>query len=217
MTGRLRVGVLVSGRGSNLQALIDAAADPAYPADISLVISNRPGAYALERAAAAGIGTATVDHTMFPSREIFDAELDRLLRASGVGLVCLAGFMRILTPGFVAAWEGRILNIHPSLLPCFPGLHPQRQALDAGVRVSGCTVHFVTSELDAGPIVVQAAVPVLADDDDEALAARIVREEHRCYPLAVRLVAEDRARLLGDRVVLSRAGTAEGRILSPSE
>lgn len=215
MTRRLRVGVLVSGRGSNLQALIDAADNPTFPAEVVTVISNRVDAYALERAAAAGIRTETIDHGGFASREAFDAEIDRRLHAAGVGLVCLAGFMRVLTPGFVAAWEGRILNIHPSLLPSFPGLHPHAQAIEAGVRVSGCTVHFVTADLDAGPIIVQAAVPVQPHDTADSLAERIIAEEHRCYPLAVRLVAEGRTRIVGPRVEIDGVEAGVGSVLSP--
>jgi phosphoribosylglycinamide formyltransferase 1 len=197
---RLKTGVLISGRGSNLQALIDAAADPAYPAEIALVISNRPDAAGLERAARAGIAHLAIPH---PSREAFAAAAYEALRQHGIGLVALAGYMRILDTGFVEAWRDRLVNIHPSLLPAFSGLHPQRQALAAGVRFSGCTVHFVRAEVDTGPIIGQAVVPVRDDDDEERLAARILAAEHRLYPLAVRLFAEGRLHIQGNRVAIT--------------
>ncbi len=194
-----KVGVLVSGRGSNLQALLDAAADPAFPAEIALVISNIPGVYALERAEKAGVATQVIPHKQFSSREEFDAALDAALRAAGVEIVCLAGFMRLLTKGFVEGWAGRMINIHPSLLPSFKGLHTHERAIEAGVKLHGCTVHLVTPELDDGPILVQAAVPVLDGDDADALAARVLEQEHRAYPLALRLLAEGRVTVDGPR------------------
>ncbi|HYH38451.1 MAG TPA: phosphoribosylglycinamide formyltransferase [Azospirillum sp.] len=198
---RLKVGVLISGRGSNLQALIDAAADPAFPAEIALVLSNKADAYGLERAAAAGVPTTVVSHRDFPGdKAAFEAAMDARLRAAGVELVCLAGFMRLLSPWFVDAWRDRMINIHPSLLPAFKGLDTHQRALDAGVRVHGCTVHYVRSEMDVGPIVVQAAVPVLPDDDAHALAGRVLAQEHRAYPLAVRLIAEGRVRVADEHV-----------------
>ena len=211
---RLKVGVLISGRGSNLQALIDAAADPAYPAEIVLVISNRPEAPGISRAASAGIAHRAIAH---PSREIFATEADRALRQSGAELVALAGFMRILDTAFVEAWRDRLVNIHPSLLPAFPGLHPQRQALAAGVRFSGCTVHFVRAEVDTGPIIAQAVVPVHAGDNEEILSERILAAEHRVYPMAVRLIAEGRLRIKGDKVAISGAVTPEVALFNPSE
>lgn len=211
---RKRVGVLISGRGSNLQALLDAAARPGYPAEIALVISNRAGAYGLERARAAGVATAVVDHKAFPDRAAFDAAVDTALRAAGCELICLAGFMRIFTPGFVARWAGRILNVHPSLLPAFTGLHVQRRAIEAGATIAGCTVHIVTSDLDSGPIVAQAAVPVLPDDDEESLSARILEQEHRLYPAALAWLAQGRVRVLGNRAIVEGAA-ASGVLLSP--
>jgi phosphoribosylglycinamide formyltransferase 1 len=199
---KTRVAILISGRGSNMAALIEAARDPAYPAAIVQVLSNRPEAAGLAVAAAAGIPTRAIDHTAFPDRAGFDAALDAELRAAGVDLVCLAGFMRILTSDFVARWSGRMLNIHPSLLPLFKGTHTHRQALDAGVRLHGCTVHFVVPELDAGPIVAQAAIPVRQDDDPDSLADRVIVQERRLYPAVLALVAGGRARLEGDRVVI---------------
>jgi phosphoribosylglycinamide formyltransferase-1 len=211
---RLKVGVLISGRGSNLQALIDAAADPGYPAEIVLVISNRPEAAGLERAARAGIAHRAIPH---PSREAFAATADAALRQSGAELVALAGYMRILDNDFVAAWRDRLVNIHPSLLPAFPGLQPQRQALAAGVRFSGCTVHFVRAEVDTGPIIAQAVVPVHAGDDEERLSARILAAEHRLYPMAVRLFAEGLLKVQEDKVVVTGAIAPDASLLNPSE
>jgi phosphoribosylglycinamide formyltransferase 1 len=180
------LGVLVSGRGSNLQALLDAIERGSLEARVAVVVSDKPGAQALARARAAGVSTAVVERRGFPSREAFDAALVEALRQHGVRLVCLAGFMRLLGPGFISAFPEAVLNIHPSLLPSFPGLEAQRQALEHGVRVSGATVHVVTADLDAGPIIAQAVVPVLDDDSVETLAARILVEEHKLYPEAVR-------------------------------
>jgi phosphoribosylglycinamide formyltransferase-1 len=216
---RLKVGVLISGRGSNLQALIDAAADPAYPAEIVLVISNRPGANqpeaaGLARAASAGITHRALPH---PDRRVFATEADAALRQSGADLVALAGFMRILDTAFVDSWRDRLVNIHPSLLPAFPGLHPQRQALAAGVRFSGCTVHFVRAEVDSGPIIAQAVVPVHAEDDEELLSERILAAEHRLYPMAVRLFAEGRLKIVGNRVAISGAVPPDIALFNPTE
>ncbi len=201
--GKKRVGVLISGRGSNMASLIEAAQAPDYPAEIALVVSNRPGAGGLARAEAAGIRTATVDHKLFPDRASFDEAVGQAFVQAGVDLICLAGFMRILSDGFVEQWTGRMLNIHPSLLPLFKGLRPHRQALDAGVRIHGCSVHFVVPELDSGPIVAQAAVPVLPGDTEDGLAARVLAEEHRLYPLGLELVAGGQARLEGSRTVFA--------------
>jgi len=200
-----KVGVLVSGRGSNLQALLDACADPSFPAEITLVISNVPGVYALERAANAGVPTLTIPHKGFPSREAFDAEMDKALRAAGIEIVCLAGFMRLLSTGFAEGWRGRMINIHPALLPSFKGLHTHRRAIEAGVKLHGCTVHLVTPELDDGPILVQKAVPVLASDDEDTLAARVLEQEHKAYPEALRLLAEDRVVVEGNRALIRDA------------
>ena len=197
MAGRRRVAVLISGRGSNMASLIEAAQDPAYPAEIVLVVSNRPDAGGLERARAAGIATAVVDHKGHPDRASFDAALDATLRQHGIEIVCLAGFMRILTPGFVESWAGRMLNIHPSLLPAFKGTDTHARALAAGVSKHGCTVHFVTPELDSGPIVAQAEVPVLPDDTEDALAARVLAQEHLLYPRALALVASGQTTFAG--------------------
>ena len=202
---KTRVAVLISGRGSNMVALIEAAKDPAYPAEIVLVLSNRPDAAGLARATASGIPARAIDHTGFRDRASFDAALDAELRAADIDLVCLAGFMRIFTPDFVAGWAGRMLNIHPSLLPLFKGTHTHAQALEAGVRLHGCTVHFVVPELDAGPIVAQAAIPVRQGDDPDSLADRVIVEERRLYPAVLALVAGGRARLEGDRVVIADA------------
>jgi phosphoribosylglycinamide formyltransferase-1 len=203
MSGRKRAGALISGRGSNLTALLEAAAGPGYPAEIALVISNKAGALGLVRARDAGVATAVIDHKAFKTREAFDAALTEALKAARVELVCNAGFMRLHSPSFVREWHGRQLNIHPSLLPAFRGLHPQARALDAGVRIAGATVHFVSEEMDAGPVIAQGAVPVLPGDDEASLSARILAMEHRLYPLALRLVASGAAWLEGSRVTFA--------------
>lgn len=203
---RLRLGVLISGRGSNLQSLIDQFCMADAPAEICIVISNNPDAAGLARAAAAGLPTLTVDHRRFSSRADFDAALNTALIKAQVELVCLAGFMRLLTTGFVESWRNRMINIHPSLLPSFKGLHTHARAIEAGVRFAGCTVHYVRPEMDEGPILVQAAVPVLADDDEDSLAARVLAAEHRCYPTAIRMIAEGRVRIEGERAIIAGSG-----------
>jgi len=200
---RLKVGVLISGRGSNLEALIAACAAPGFPAEIALVLSNRADAAGLAHAARAGIASRVIPHRDFSSRNAFDDALDGALAAAGIELVCLAGFMRLLGAAFVARWRDRLVNIHPSLLPEFPGLDTHARALAAGMRFSGCTVHFVRPEMDSGPIIVQAAVPVLPGDDAECLAARVLEAEHRAYPLALRLIAEGRVRVEGECVTIA--------------
>lgn len=200
MTARKRIGVLISGRGSNLQSLIEACNEPDYPAEIVTVISNRPDAAGLQRAELAGIEARVIDHKAYGGRASFEADLDRALREAGVEIVCNAGFMRLLTAGFVEAWRDRQLNIHPSLLPAFKGLHPQRQAIEAGVAISGATVHIVRAEMDSGPIIAQAAVAVLPGDSVETLSARILAAEHRLYPHALRLIASGAAWVDGETV-----------------
>jgi phosphoribosylglycinamide formyltransferase 1 len=217
---RLKIGVLISGRGSNLQALIDSCALPDYPAEIALVIANRADAYGIERARQAGLPALVIPHRDFADRESFDAALDDALRQAGVELVCNAGFMRILTSWFVERWRDRQINIHPSLLPAFPGLQTHERALAAGVRFTGCTVHFVRTAMDTGPIIAQAVVPVRQDDDADRLAARVLAAEHRLFPLALRLVAEGRARIVADadgseRVMIAGAGAPQDAILNP--
>lgn len=212
---KLKVGVLVSGRGSNLQALIDACAEPGFPAKIVHVLSNVAGAYALERAEKAGISTSVLNHKQFASREDFDAEMSRQLKLLGVEFICLAGFMRVLSEQFVSTWSDRMINIHPSLLPSFKGLHTHERALEAGVKLHGCSVHFVRPALDDGPIIVQAAVPVLPGDDADALAARVLEQEHRVYPLALRLIAEGRVRLTG-LVAHTSGHEAQGALVNPA-
>jgi len=195
MARRVRTAVLISGRGSNLRALAEASHAPDYPAEIVLVISNRADAAGLQIACEYGIPAQIVPHGDFESREGFDAAIDAALRNADVSLVCAAGFMRIHSEWFVKRWEGRLINIHPSLLPAFPGIRVHRQALDAGVKISGCTVHFVVPELDSGPIIAQAAVPVLPGDTPETLAARVLEEEHKLYPEVLRLIASGNVRL----------------------
>ena len=212
---RLKLAVLISGRGSNLQSLIDACADADYPAQIVLAISNEPDAPGLERARSAGIRAEIVDHRDFSDREDFERALDRALAGADPGLVCLAGFMRLLTPWFVARWNDRLINIHPSLLPAFPGLDTHARALAAGARIAGCTVHFVRAEMDRGPIVVQAAVAIKDGDDAASLAARVLAAEHRCLPLAVRLIAEGRVRVAGERCEIAGAAAPPSALISP--
>jgi phosphoribosylglycinamide formyltransferase 1 len=213
---RARTAVLISGRGSNLAALIDACARPGAAAEIALVISNRPDAAGLQHARAAGIPVATVDHRGFEAREDFEKALNRSVEAADISLICLAGFMRLLSAWFTERWRDRLLNIHPSLLPAFPGLDTHRRALAAGVRFSGCTVHFVRAEVDAGPIIVQGVVPVHPDDTPETLAARVLQAEHRCYPLALDLVASGRVRVEAERVVIEGAGAPDAILISPA-
>ena len=203
MTKRKRVGVLISGRGSNLESLIEAQRAPDYPAEIVLVVSNKAGALGLVRAEEAGIPTRVISHKDFMSREEFDAVITGALKDARVELVCNAGFMRLHSAAFVREWHGRQLNIHPSLLPAFRGLRPQARALEEGVRVSGATVHFVSEEMDAGPIIAQGAVPVLPQDTEETLSARILAMEHRLYPLALKLVAGGSAWLDNGRVAFA--------------
>jgi phosphoribosylglycinamide formyltransferase-1 len=215
---RLRVGVLVSGFGSNLQALIDRCAAPDFPAEIVVVISNKPGVGALERAERAGIPHRVIPHGDFPDRLGFDHAIDAALREARAEMVCLAGFMRVLTANFVTLWHDRILNIHPSLLPAFTGLDTHRRALETGVRFHGCTVHVVRTDLDNGPILVQGVVPVQPEDDEATLAARVLELEHRAYPLALRLFAEGRVRIDGNRAVIDGApGPADLADLNPSD
>ena len=212
----LSVVVLISGSGSNLQALIDATAN-GLPSRIAAVISNRGDAYGLERARRAGIPTQVLSHKHYPDRESYDAALAGRIDAYQPGLVALAGFMRILSPRFVQHYQGRMLNIHPSLLPEFRGLHTHQRALEAGVTEHGASVHFVTEELDGGPLIIQARVPVLPGDDPETLAARVLRQEHRIYPRAVQWFAEGRLRLDGGRVLLDGRPLERPALIEPEE
>lgn len=206
MRPKLRVGVLVSGGGTNLQALLDACAQADFPAELALVVSNVEGAFALERARKAGVAAEVLSHKGFADRAAFETALVERLKAAGVELVCLAGFMRIVGPTFLQAFPQRVLNIHPALLPAFPGMHGPGQALAHGVKLAGCTVHFVDEGTDTGPIVAQAAVPVLPDDDEAKLAARILEQEHRIYPMAVRLFAEGALEVEGRTVRIQATG-----------
>ena len=212
---KLRIGILISGRGSNMRALIEACAEKGYPAEIVVVISNVPAAPGLARAAAAGIATLVLDHRAYAERSAFEDALHAALLSRNVDLVCLAGFMRLLAEAFVGRWHDRLINIHPSLLPAFRGLHVHERAIAYGARFSGCTVHFVRPAMDDGPIIVQAVVPVHADDDPERLAARVLAEEHRIYPLAVRLIAEGRVRVIDERVMITGARAPSFSLLNP--
>ena len=211
---RKRVVVLISGRGSNMAALAEAAGDPNFPATIVAVISDKVDARGLNAAAALGIEAKAITRADHPTKAALDAALDEELTLLRADIVCLAGYMRLLSPEFTEKWAGRLINIHPSLLPLFAGLDTHARALEAGVRVHGCTVHFVTAEMDAGPIIAQGAVPVLPDDDEETLARRVLEVEHKLYPLALRLVAEGRARMEDGLAVLSGVHAA-GALVSP--
>jgi phosphoribosylglycinamide formyltransferase 1 len=218
MTSRKRAAILVSGRGANMAALIAAANRPGYPADIALVLSNRPQAAALGRARNEGVATAIVDHAEYgKDREAFERAVQAVLEAHRIELVCLAGFMRLLTPWLVSRWGGRMLNIHPALLPAFRGLHTHERALEAGVKIHGATVHFVVPEVDSGPIVAQAAVPVLDGDTSETLADRVLAVELRLYPLALALVADSKVKVAGDTVISEAMVSATARLIVPDE
>lgn len=206
MGARRKTGILISGRGSNMQALVKAARDPDFPAEIVVVISNRACAAGLDFAEAEGLATEVVDHKAHGSREAFDDALDAALRRHGVELVACAGFMRIMTDGFVQRWRDRMINIHPSLLPAYKGLHTHERALADKVTRHGCSVHFVRGDVDSGPLIAQASVPVLKSDTPETLAARVLDAEHKIYPQALALVASDALRVEGDTLVATRPG-----------
>ena len=217
MSKPFSLAILASGSGTNLQAIIDAVEDGRVPAEIRVVICNRANAKALERAERHQLATELVDHKAFPSREAFDEHVVGILRDRGVELVCLAGFDRLLSPVFIRAFPERILNIHPALLPSFPGLHAQRQALEYGVRIAGCTVHIVDEQTDHGPIIIQAAVPVYSDDTVESVSERILAEEHRIYPEAVCLFAEGRIRIEGRRArIADEEPLADRALVNPA-
>jgi phosphoribosylglycinamide formyltransferase 1 len=213
MARQLPIGVLISGSGTNLQSIINAIEAQALDAKIEVVLSNKADAYGLVRAKMHNLFTAALDHQSFPNREAYDHELVDILRRRGVELVVLAGFMRLLSPVFVTAYSNRIMNIHPALLPAFPGLQVQKKALEHGVRFSGCTVHFVNEECDQGPIIIQAVVPVFADDTEEALAARILKQEHRIYPRAIQLYAEGKLHIVGRKVIVDDLAKDETQVL----
>ena len=213
MARQVSIGVLISGSGTNLQAIIDAIEAGKLDAKIEVVLSNKADAYGLVRARNHGIAVEVLNHRSFCSREDYDRAVIAVLQARGVELVVLAGFMRLLSPAFINAYSNRIMNIHPALLPSFPGLHVQQRAVDHGVRFSGCTVHFVNEECDEGPIIIQAVVPVFADDTGETLAARILEQEHRIYPRAIQLYAESRLKVVGRKVLVDRPGKDEKQAL----
>lgn len=213
----LKVGVLISGRGSNLQALLDAAKDPAYPARVACVISNKADAPGLDRARTANVPALVLDQRAFADKEDFEKALTQKLEEHGAQLVCLAGFMRLLSPEFVEAWRDRLINIHPSLLPAFPGLDTHKRAIEEGVKFAGCTVHFVRAQMDRGPVIVQAAVPVTPDDTEESLATRVLEAEHKIYPQAVRWIAEGRVNVHEEKVFVAGIKTPLGPFLSPAE
>jgi phosphoribosylglycinamide formyltransferase-1 len=214
---RLKIAVLISGRGSNLEALLRASTAKDFPAEIALVISNRADAAGLDHAQRAGIANAVIPHRDYASREAFEAALTAALEAARIELVCLAGFMRLLTAGFVEHWRDRLINIHPSLLPAFPGLDTHARALAEGVRFAGCTVHFVRTEMDHGPIIVQAAVPVLTGDTEASLATRVLAAEHRAYPLALRLIGEGRVKVVAERAIIAGTSGGASALLNPPD
>lgn len=213
-TQKKRVAVLISGRGSNMLALLEAAGDPNYPAEFVGVISDNPDAKGLAIASAHGISTAAFPRRDYPSKEAHDAAIDAELERLEADIVCLAGYMRLLTPGFARKWAGKMVNIHPSLLPLFKGLDTHNRAIESGMRVHGCSIHFVTPELDDGPVIAQAVVPILPTDNADSLAARVLTVEHKLYPLAVRLLALGKARMENDKAVLTGVA-AEGALMSP--
>ena len=216
MSDKLRLGVLISGRGSNLQALIDACRDLTFPAEIVIVISNTPDALGLERAKHADIPCVVVNHKDYDHRAPFDSEMTRALDEAMVQLVCLAGFMRLLSETFVEYWHDRLINIHPSLLPAFKGINVQSRAIESGTRFSGCTVHYVRHKMDVGPIIAQAVVPVHNADDPDTLSTRILEQEHRIYPIVVRWIAENRVHIEGARVIVSGLGPPKEMLLNPT-
>ncbi|MBN9282762.1 MAG: phosphoribosylglycinamide formyltransferase [Hyphomicrobium denitrificans] len=213
---KVRTAILISGRGSNMQSLVEAAQADDYPAEIVLIASNRPDAAGLEWAKARGLPTLAIDHKKYKTRDAFEAALQDALAAAGTELVALAGFMRLMTSDFVEHWRDRMINIHPSLLPSFKGLHTHERALAAGVKIAGCTVHFVRTEMDEGPIIGQAAVPVLSGDDPATLAARVLAAEHRLYPASLKLVASGLARVEGEKVITLHESNAGLPVYSPS-
>ena len=213
---KVRTAILISGRGSNMQALAEAARDDDYPAEIVLIASNRPDAAGLEWAKARGLPTLAIDHKNYANREAFEEALQNALASAKTELVALAGFMRLMTADFVEHWRDRMINIHPSLLPSFKGLHTHERALDAGVKIAGCTVHFVRPKMDEGPIIGQAAVPVLSGDDPDTLAARVLAAEHRLYPASLKLVAGGQVRVEGEKTVIFQNSNLSSPIYSPS-
>lgn len=214
-SAKKRVGILISGRGSNMRALVEACKSKDYPAEIVTVISNRPDAAGLDYAQAENIRTVTIDHKQYESREPFERALHHALLDADVELICNAGFMRLLTSEFVDRWHNRQLNIHPSLLPAFKGLHTHERALQSGVKITGCTVHIVRTEMDSGPIIAQAAVPVKPDDTADSLAARVLEAEHKLYPHALQLIASGAARIVGEHVISANSGDDCTKIFAP--
>lgn len=210
-----KIAILISGRGSNLASLIDACAQDDYPAQIAVVVSNRPAAKGLDIARSAGLPAVAIDHTAFEARETFDAEIDKVLRNHDVELICLAGFMRLLANDFVEHWRDRMINIHPSLLPAYPGVNIHERVIDDGVRISGCTVHYVRASMDSGPIIAQVAVPVLSNDTADSLAQRVLSAEHLVYPQALRMVADGTVRVSGERVVFAADEREAAPLVSP--
>lgn len=214
---RLKLGVLISGRGTNLQAILDVCADENFPADVAIVLANRPDAAGLERAKRVNIATEVINHKAFPDRPSFERAMNARLDDAGVDLICLAGFMRLLTPTFVDHWAGRAINIHPSVLPAYPGLNTHQRAIDDGVRFAGCTVHFLSAEMDAGPIIAQATTPIMPEDTADTLAARVLDSEHEIYRRAIRWIAEGRVKIMDGRVQIDDVGSKASFYLPTAE
>ena len=217
VTVRLRVAILISGRGSNMRSLIDSCLTKESRAEIVLVISNHPNAGGLSLASKSGIETVVIDHKGFADRKAFETELGRTLKSANVELICLAGFMRLLSSDFVNNWRNCLINIHPSLLPAFKGLNTHKRAIDTGVRVTGCTVHFVRPQMDDGPIIIQAVVPVHPNDTEEKLAERVLNMEHHCYPLAVQWIAEGRVQVIDEHAIIGDSGAATTCLINPEK
>jgi len=215
--GRLKIAILISGRGTNMQALMDYCSTTDAAAEIKLVISNVPNAFGLKRAKDAGISTEVINHKRYSDRESFESMITKTLKFHKIELVCLAGFMRLLTNSFVDCWRDKLINIHPSLLPAFKGINTHKRALKAGVRFSGCTVHFVRREMDSGPIINQAVVPILPDDNPDVLAQRVLTAEHRCYPHALSLIARGKTKIVDEKVLIEGSETQDTVICNPNE
>jgi phosphoribosylglycinamide formyltransferase-1 len=215
--GRLRTAILISGRGTNMQALLDYCSTTNAAAEIKIVVSNIPDAFCLKRANEAGIPTEVINHKLYSDRDAFESAITKTLKLHNIELICLAGFMRLLTSSFVDRWRDKIINIHPSLLPAFKGINTHERALEAGVRFSGCTVHYVRAETDCGPIIIQAVVPVLPEDNADSLAARVLAAEHRCFPQALSLIARGKTQIVEEKVLIQGNNSPDTFLFNPNE
>jgi len=215
--GRLRTAILISGRGTNMQALLDYCSTTNAAAEIKIVVSNTPDAFGLKRANEAGIPTEVINHKLYSDREAFESVITKTLKLHNIELICLAGFMRLLTSSFVDRWRDKLINIHPSLLPAFKGINTHERALEAGVRFSGCTVHYVRSEMDCGPIIIQAVVPIFPEDNAESLAMRVLAAEHRCFPQALSLIARGKTQIVEEKVLIEGNNSPDTFLFNPNE